>query len=120
MAFIGAAMNKAVLKFITNNAREKLIFIAKSKNLNPTICFSTLDKIIENEFDLQFLTDEQHFYLTNFIEPLVENGFCEGVWHYLATHYKCNGDVYIDEGYLSQCYMDIDFRCHTCSYDEIS
>ena len=88
------------------------------RNLDPAFCLMTLGKIVENEGDLSALTEGQNYYVKNIIGPLVSDGFCEVVKYYLKTGYLCHGDVYIDDGYLSQCYMDSDFICHACDYDE--
>jgi hypothetical protein len=111
-------MNIDVLNFIAGHAREKLVFIARNNKLNPDTCLETIDEIISHKGNISTLTDEQQKYFISIIEPLVDDGFCEGAKHYFTTGNKCNGDVYIDDGCLSQCYMDENYICHTCNYDE--
>lgn len=111
-------MKTEVLTFIANHAREKFKFIAEARKLDPDLCLNTIDEILKNEGNTITLTNQQTLCLKDLIEPLIAVSFCEGARHYISTGNRCHGDVYIDDGCLSQCYMDNNYICRVCNYDK--
>lgn len=105
-------MNIAALKFINNNAAERLVEQAKRANRDPdTVLGITKQILAENGVDN--LTQNQRFNFDRAILPLIHNLPCQGFkGEFDDEPLDCPN--HIDDGLLLECYEEDTFLCENC------
>ena len=106
-------MDLEVLKYIVDNNSEYIEQRVDETKYDPATAVNIGKLILEKDGDIGILSDKQKFYFQKFIEPLIENVPCEGIY----GKETCTGNGIIDKESLMFSYSEDNFLCQHCRYD---
>lgn len=99
-----------VLKFIAENASEKLYFIAKEHNVTLLELQNLAIKLLHLP-SREILTDTEIYIYKVILSPLIQKQFCEGAYAFMTNKESCAGRIFVDQENIFVCYMNEQCMC---------
>ncbi|MCL1122016.1 hypothetical protein N7V09_14215 [Shewanella seohaensis] len=115
-------MNLDVLGFLIEN-ESYIEDMAESANIDSSISIGIAKLLYVNGGNLSILKGKQTYHYERVIRPLLENVQCEGPIGMMDDEdgnwvSSCVNGGIIDDESLYQSYLEEDFKCQICRYDQ--
>lgn len=104
-------MKQEIIRFIVNNAHEKLRLIAVENKLDEECLFHIVEDMLKNNGSTEAMSAAEMELFKLFIHPLIEKGFCDGALAFVEQRQNCEGKVFTSDGTVFRCAMDGECKC---------
>lgn len=107
-------MNLELLDYLLNDGAHYIEDIVNLTKYDLTAATGVGAILLANGGDVEILSPKQNFHYKKFIQPLIENVPCDGIY----GPGTCTGDDFVDEESLITSYQENNFICQHCRYDQ--